>query len=200
MDFKPIFFKRDSVSYIVPSWNQLADLTFELSKKILETEAKFDRIITLAKGGWPLACSLVDFLAVKYVASLGIKFYSGVYQMLDKPEIYQDLPKVIKGEKVLLFDDVADSGKSFEFARKYLKKRKVKSVTTVSLFYKPHSQFEPDYWVSQTNAWIVFPYDVREMIGLLGQRWQKQGIEKEQIINRFKQLNFDQNYLGYFYK
>ncbi len=196
--FTPIKYKNEEFTYITPSWSDLNQLSFVIAKQIYEQEQKYDRIITLAKGGWPLTRSLVDFLQIDKVASIGVKFYQGINQRLEKPEIYQDIPVSIRGENILLFDDVADTGLSLKFTQDYLLTRGAETVATASLLYKPHSEIKPDFFGAETSAWIIFPYDVVEMINVLGNKWKTKGLDLNEIKKRFKELNFDQNWVDYY--
>ncbi len=190
MNFPPLTFKNDSVSYISPSWDQMNQLTFEVSKQINQADVKFDRIVTLAKGGWPMTRSLIDFTNIPEIASIGIKFYSGINQRLSEPSVYQDIPVSVKNEKILLFDDVADTGESLIFTEQLLEKRGAKLVKTATIFYKPHSRVKPDFFGEETSAWIVFPFEPFEMIKLIGKKWLSQGETLNEIKRRFAQFSF----------
>ena len=201
MVFKKHAFSGDDVAYVAPSWSDLQDLAFEMATHVQASEKKFDRIVTLAKGGWPMTRCLVDFLDVPEVASIGVKFYSGINERFERPHIYQDLPVSVGGERLLLFDDVADTGTSLKFTKHYLMEyRGVKEVTTATLIYKPHSIIEPDFYGSETSAWVIFPYDVLDMITILTDRWQKHGISKEEMKERFLCLGFKPEWIAYFLK
>ena len=63
-------------------------LTFDIAKQIRASGKTIDRNITLARGGWPMTRCLIDFLDIQDVASIGVKFYSGINQRFDKPHIY----------------------------------------------------------------------------------------------------------------
>jgi len=200
MDFKDIVFTQDKARYIVPTWQDLDQLTFEVSQSVLEAEEDFDLIVALAKGAWPMSRTLVDYLAIKDLVSLGVKFYSGINKRLEKPEVYQDLPVSVEGKKILLFDDVADSGESLLFASEYLMEQGAKEVKTATLFFKERSAIRPDYFGATTDAWIIFPFEVREMMALLAENWREQGIGEEEIQDRFSQLNFNKEISNYFRK
>jgi len=191
MDFKNHEFTGDKISYIAPTWSDFNLLTFEVAKKVLASDWRPDRVVTLAKGGWAMTRSLVDYLAVSDVASMGVKFYSGINQRLEKPEIYQDLPIAIASEKILLFDDVADSGHSLKFVQDILIERGAKEVRTATLFYKPHSILKPDYFAAETTAWIVFQYECIEMARMLAPKWLEQGVAEEEVIERLAKLGLD---------
>ncbi len=178
----PIFsFLPDQTKYVAPTWNELEQLTLAVAEQITQAGRPVDVIVTLAKGGWPMTRSLADFLQIDEIASIGVKFYSGINEKLPQPNVYQDLPIDVAGKNVLLFDDVSDSGGSLEFAVGLLKERQVASVQTATLFYKEHSIIKPDYFAYTTNAWIIFPFEKREMGELLTEKWQEFGLQKDQI-------------------
>lgn len=183
-------FPGDSTKYLAPSWNDLTQLLFVIATQILAKQLQFDRIITLTKGGWPMSRTLVDFLAIESVATIGIKFYTGIDERIEKPIIYQDLPISVAGERVLLFDDVADTGKSLRFAAEYLQTKQVASLTTATVFYKPHSVIKPDFYAAESSEWIVFPYELVETLQILSKRWRQSGVRDDEVIQRFVALGF----------
>jgi hypoxanthine phosphoribosyltransferase len=198
MEIPKITFPKEAISYVTPSWDDLNQLAFKISQEITQSGKKFDRIVTLAKGGWPMTRSLVDYLEVDEVASIGIKFYAGINTRFKHPHVYQNIPVAVAGEKVLLFDDVADTGESLKFAVDYLKVQGVGDVTTATLFYKPHSTYKPDFYGYETSDWIIFPYDGVEAIRVLGSKWVKQGLKDENIIKRYKQLNLPRHVIDFY--
>ncbi len=197
MGLHPVKFKDEEVSFIFPTWQELDDLTFSLSQKIKKSGIEIDRLVTLAKGGWPMSRSLVDFLGIEKIASIGIKFYSGVGERLKKPFIYQNIPVSIYGEKILLFDDVTDTGYSLEFAKRYLQDNGVEKIYTATLFYKPTSRVKPDFYAFETSSWIIFPYEKRESIELLIERWK--GLGREEIKKRLQRIGFSPKIISKFF-
>ena len=199
VNLHPIKFGNEEISFIFPKWQELEDLTFFLSQKIIKSKIKIDRLVTLAKGGWPMSRSLIDFLGIKEIASIGIKFYRGIGEKLKKPLIYQNIPVSIYREKVLLFDDVADTGYSLEFARRYLHDNGADKVYTATLFYKPSSKIKPDFYAFETSSWIIFPYEKKESIKLLKEMWVKKGLEEEEIKKRLREIGFTRKILEKFF-
>ncbi len=193
--FHTASFSNDPATYMSPTWDDMNELAFKLSQKIKQDNMELDRIVTLAKGGWPMTRSLVDFLAVYDVASIGVKFYAGIDERLEKPQIYQDIPVSVSGETILLYDDVADTGESLAFTKEYLKTRGVEKIITATLFYKPHSKLKPDYYGAETPAWIVFPYEIFEAMEMLTHKWSKQGLKPKEIQKRFDKMRFPPEYI-----
>jgi uncharacterized protein len=200
MQFNHIVFKEDSARYITPSWQDLDHLSFELAQQVIESGEKFDLVVALAKGAWPMSRTLLDYLAMPDLVSLGIRFYSGINQRLSEPEVYQDLPISVEGKKILLFDDVADTGESLIFASDYLLERGAAKVKTATLFFKERSAITPDFYASMINSWIIFPFEIREMSQLLSSNWRQQGITEAEIKERFDKLNFSEAIINYFAK
>lgn len=126
----------DNTAYIGLSWNQTGEYTFELAKKILASEKKFDRVIAIAKGGWTWTRALVDYLDIDSIASLRIQSYKDV-RKATKPQIIQPLTDSVGGLDLLLFDEVIDTGLTIKHAKSYLKSMGAKSVRVATLCYKP---------------------------------------------------------------
>lgn len=199
MELNNTIFSNDPVQYLAPSWDDMDHLVFSISEKVIEDGIQFDRIVTMAKGGWPMARPLVDYIQANEVASIGIKLYKGIESRHAQPEVYQDISVDISGETILLFDDVADSGDTLEFVQKYLEGRGVKKIYTATLFYKPHSSIKPDYYGAQTIAWIIFPYELRETMDVLVDKWESEGLNEAAIVDRFEVLGFKRRMIEYFY-
>ncbi len=200
MEFKPVKFKDDKVFYIVPSWEEMGELTFSLAKKILTSRKKFDRLITMAKGGWTWSRTMADYLGIKEVGSIHVKFYSGIFETKPSPVIAQSLPIPVLKEKLLVFDDVADSGETLIAVKKYLKLCGAKNITTAALFYKSWAKFIPDYYASATKSWIIFPHEIRESIRLIGNKWRKQKLDSKEIKERLIKIGLPKKQVEYFLK
>jgi hypoxanthine phosphoribosyltransferase len=93
---------------------------------------------------------------------------------------------------------VADTGESLIFASDYLLEQGAVEVKTATLFFKERSAITPDYYASITNAWIIFPFEIREMSQLLSTSWRKQGIGEVEISERLTKLNFPEKIIKHF--
>jgi hypothetical protein len=72
------------------------------------------------------------------------------------------------GERVLLVDDMVDSGHTLEAVFKTLPKRfsHIADIRTAVLWYKAHSVFKPDYYVDYLaeNPWIDQPFEIYDTL------------------------------------
>lgn len=156
------------LTFVAPNWDYIEKLSFQMYMKIKKSGFKPDIMAGVSRGGLVPARILSDlFLADKLKVTLAIMqvgFYSGIDKTHKEPIIYQDLPGHIYGRKVLLVDDVADSGVSLEFAQKYLKMKKPSEIRVGTLYHKPWSSLKPDYFIEETSSWIVFPHERNEFM------------------------------------
>ena len=146
-----------------------------LAKTIVRSGFVPDVIVGVSRGGWVPARVLCDLLGVPVLANVGVEFYSGVGQRQDKPRLTQRLSTAVSGKKVLIVDEVADTGKSLKLAKEHIIKEGAEQVRTVTMYTKPWSTFEPDYHEKKTSCWIVFPWETKETIRSIvtGSKWEK---------------------------
>jgi uncharacterized protein len=198
----PIVLKEcryDGVSYISPTWEQMGEYTFHLAKEIINSNQKFDRVVALAKGGWTWARTLMDYIGVDEISSVRFKAYQEINGQSD-PQIVQPLADSINGEKILLFDEVIETGATISKASDYLKMMGAKNLMTASLCYKPHSHIKPDFYAFTTSAWVIFPHEIRETIEELYGKWKVAKISEIEIIKRLDEIGMPDDQVKFFLK
>ena len=159
---------ENKLSFIAPSWVHIENLSFQLYMKIRKSGFRPDVMAGVSRGGLVPARILSDLLlAEKHKVTLAIMqvgFYSGIDKTHKEPIIYQDLPGHVYGKKILLVDDVSDSGVSLEYAIQYLRMKKPAEIKIATLYYKPWSSLKPDFYIEETSSWIVFPHERMEFM------------------------------------
>jgi hypoxanthine phosphoribosyltransferase len=155
------------------SWDHYFKLVNNLVDQILERGEKYDRIVGITRCGLVLGHVLSDMLWLP-VSIFTIKSYTD-FNKQDEVRITEDLSADIKGDRILLVDGLADTGKTFVKAVEYLKGKNPKSITTAAVFYKPHSIFKPDFYAEETPKWVLFPYEFSENATLLKNKVKKEG-------------------------
>jgi hypoxanthine phosphoribosyltransferase len=152
------------LKFEVPSWNQIYDMLIELSQKIRGCGFNPEVIVGISRGGWLPSRILSDLLENPYIASVTAEFYVGVYETNCEPRLTQPIPISVFDKKILLVDDVADSGRSAMLIRDYLCREGVKELKILTLYYKPWSRLAPDFYSKETSDWIVFPWEIKETL------------------------------------
>lgn len=155
------------VDYEIVSWDQSYQMTFYLFEKITEDEFFPDVIVGIARGGWIPARLLADFYGNRRTANIKIEFYDDTVRASEDPIITQEISENVEGKVVLVVDDVADSGKSLIAAVEHIKKMNPKEIRTATLYYKRHSILKPDYFIKETKAWVVYPWEYGEFVAFL---------------------------------
>ncbi|MEM2240240.1 MAG: phosphoribosyltransferase [Thermoproteota archaeon] len=150
------------VAYEAPSWDEIYEMCIDLASMIKASGFKPDLIVGIARGGWVPARLLSDFLDNPNITSIKVEFYLDIGKTRDEPSITQDIQVSVAGRKVLLVDDVADTGKSLMLVKNHLKDMGASETRIACLYFKPWSIVKPDYYVRETEAWIIFPHEIRE--------------------------------------
>ncbi len=124
---------------------------------VLKQEYDPDLIVGVARGGLIPAVRLSHLMGDKMLRIIHVKYYKGVDLRKKKPELLADVGSL--HGKVLLVDDVADTGATLRFLVKHIRDRGAKQVKVATIAWKPRSHFKPDFYVYETNKWIVFPWE-----------------------------------------
>src|SRR5690242_16257778 len=144
------------------SWQRFGEASRELAKVIAADGFEPDLILSIARGGLFLAGSLGYALAVKNLYVMNVEFYDGVGSTLDMPVMLPPVPSVVdfSEKKVLIADDVADTGKTLELVRGFVADQ-VAEVRSAVVYEKPTSLVKCDYVWKRTGRWINFPWSTR---------------------------------------
>jgi hypothetical protein len=170
------------MKYLRLSWRDIEEQCKALASEIRKQGVDFDIIIALARGGWVPGRLLSDYLDNDELYTVRVKFYEGVDKRRERPLILHPTQFTIRGKKVLLVDDIADTGESLLAAVEHLRERGAESIFVVTLVKKPRSKVTPDIYVEETSAWVVFPWEVRETIRSLRdeEEIERAGISREE--------------------
>jgi hypoxanthine phosphoribosyltransferase len=147
----------------------------EIADDIKKSGFKPDIIVGVARGGWPPARILSDFLNNPNVANIKVEFYVDVYKTVEAPLITQPISVPVNGKRILVVDDVADSGKSLKMVRETLLENGAIDVKIATIYYKPWSIVKPDFYAKSTKAWVIFPWERYETIKKLGEKLKGEG-------------------------
>ena len=152
-----------NVEYEVPTWNQIYAILIKQAECICNN-FKPDVIVGISRGGWIPARVLSDLLDNPNLANVRTESYTGIGRATDQPILTQEVSMDVKGKKVLLVDEIADSGQSLKLIIDHINQQGASEVKTATLYYKPSSIIKPDYYEKETSKWIIFPWDTKEAL------------------------------------
>lgn len=143
----------------VLGWHEFGEASRELAANVYQSGFVPDMVVAIARGGLLLAGSVAYALDVKSCGAINVEFYTGVDLRLDEPVLLSpmlDTPSVA-GQRVLLVDDVSDSGRTLAMVLELLLSAQA-DVRSLCLYSKPETLLEPDYVWRKTSKWIAFPW------------------------------------------
>jgi hypoxanthine phosphoribosyltransferase len=171
----------------IPTWEKIYELLLNLANQIRKAGFKPDIIVGVARGGWPPARILSDLLESPEIANVKAEFYLSVAETKGEPVITQPVSVPVKGKKVLVVDDVTDTGKSLALVRDHLKEKGATDIKIATIYYKPWSILTPDWFEKKTSRWIIFPWERKETVRRILEKCKKHGKTmkdaKEMLIN-----------------
>lgn len=195
-DLKTISFNKEKYTYLsAEKSHQLAfELALVINQKIKNSQMeKPEIVIGIARGALAWIKTLADWLNIDEISTLRLVHYTNIGQRLTKPTILHScLPRVDK-KRVLIFDNIVETGKTMKMAVDYLSMCGAEKIRTSSLFYKKTSIIKPDFYSLKTDAWIVFYFEIMETVKLLGSRWNNEGLDLKKIKQRFLKIGLPQN-------
>jgi hypoxanthine phosphoribosyltransferase len=144
------------------TWDQFGQASRDLARRILADGFVPEVVVAIARGGLLPAGAIAYGLGVKNCGALNVEFYTGIGTVLDAPEVLPPLLDIdyLQGRRVLLVDDVADSGRTLALAVKLLEDRGA-DMRSVVIYTKPTTIVRPDYSWKDTALWIDFPWSAQ---------------------------------------
>lgn len=196
---------NSEIKFEVPSWNRIYNMLLNLTDKIRRNGFKPEIIVGVSRGGWPPARVLSDLLSNPNLANVRAEFYIGVAETKGEPVLTQPISMQVEGKKVLIVDEVADTGKSLKLVKEHIIEQGATDVRVATVYYKPWSIVKPDYYEKETSDWIVFPWEIKETVRRIVKkcREKRKRVKEEtakleeagipaELINRFLKEIFEE--------
>ena len=171
--------------------------SFQLAWNVYESGFKPNYIVGVWRGGAPIGIAVQEFLSVLGVKSdhvaIRTSYYTGIDAKKDSVQVYglnYVIRKLESEDRLLIVDDVHDTGNSISQIITDLKKACKKNTPEIKIatpYYKPNkneSEYKPDYYLHETDQWLVFPH---ELEGLSLEEIQKNKPELQDLIDKIKE-------------
>ena len=146
------------------SWERFHELARELALAINQARFHPELIIAIGRGGYMPARLVSDYLDVYNLTDIRIEHYHAVH-MQRVARVRYPLAADIAGKRVLLVDDVSDSGSTFETAIQHLREHgEPAQLVTAVLHHKRVSSYKADFYAEEVSEWhwITYPWAVME--------------------------------------
>ena len=157
----------------VISAQELLEDSFRLGVKVLESGFEPTMIIAIWRGGTPVGMALQEVLAYCGIESDHIAIRTSSYTGVDQRGavavhgLNYIIKKICHDDRVLIVDDVFDTGNTIKAVIEELTKRArgntPQDMRVAVPWYKPtrnQTDLVPDYYVNETAEWLVFPHEL----------------------------------------
>jgi len=153
--------------------NQLLLDSYELALQVLDSEFRPDLIVGIWRGGTPVAIAIHELLLFLGAPADHIAIRTSHYTGINKTAngvsvegLEYLLQRVNDCNHLLLVDDVFDTGRSLRQVITELQQHCGDSAPVIKIatpYFKPKNNttsIQPDYYLHQTDAWLVFPHEL----------------------------------------
>jgi uncharacterized protein len=154
-----------------------------LGVKIVRSGFRPSFLVGIWRGGAPIGISVQEVLEFNGIEcdhiAIRTSSYTGIDQQAKTVRVHAVdylVSQLSAEDQLLLIDDVFDSGRSLEAVVAELKRRcrrnMPEQVRIATVYFKPtrnKSAIRPDYFIRETDQWLVFPHEV-------------QGLTREEIL------------------
>jgi hypoxanthine phosphoribosyltransferase len=157
----------------VLSAQDLLEDSIELGIKILESGFKPTLIIAIWRGGTPVGMAVQEVLSYCGIESDHIAIRTSSYVGIDERGavavhgLNYIIKKICHDDRVLIVDDVFDTGNTIAAVIKELSKRArgntPEDIRIAVPWFKPsrnETDLVPDYFLRETAEWLVFPHEL----------------------------------------
>jgi len=140
-------------------------------------------LVGVWRGGAPIGISVQEVLEFNGIEcdhiAIRTSSYTGIDQQAKTVRVHAIdylVSQLSFEDQLLLIDDVFDSGRSLEAVvaelRRRCRRNMPEQVRIATVYFKParnKSSIKPDYFIRETDQWLVFPHEV-------------QGLTREEIL------------------
>jgi hypoxanthine phosphoribosyltransferase len=157
----PIGERREVLTY-----ERFGEAVRELAAQVVDSGYRPDWIVCIARGGMLLGGALGYALPLKNIATMNVEFYTDVDERREAPVVLPPVLDLIDlaHTKVLVVDDVADTGETLKMVVEEILRPVVAEVRSAVLYEKSRSMVQPDYVWRRTDDWINFPWSTQPSI------------------------------------
>lgn len=146
------------------SWAEVERLCQRLAELIRASGCRPDLVIAIGRGGYVPARLVCDWLHIMGLTSIKIEHYLSGANRQEKAVIRYPLKADIRGLRVLVVDDVNDTGDTLEAAIQHLQAFQPGEIRTAVMHHKTVTHFAADYSAGKIIKWrwLIYPWAVNE--------------------------------------
>jgi hypoxanthine phosphoribosyltransferase len=146
------------------SWDEAYRLSQNLAKMIKSSGFRPDLVVAIGRGGYVPARIVCDILLHSLLTSIKIEHWD--IAACKRPEALVRFPLAVdaSGQKILIVDDVTDTGDTLRAAIDYVRSLGACEIKTAVMQHKTTSTIQPDFFADLVAEWrwIIYPWAAYE--------------------------------------
>jgi len=149
------------------SEDSVYDLAYALADRVRASGFVPDLVVAISRGGFTPARVLCDVLGIFNLTSIRVVHYRKAATKEQAAYIKYPLCIPIAGQRVLVVDDVNDTGDTLQVAHAHLASMGPAEVRTAVLHEKTSSPIRADFTAATITEWrwLIYPWAVVEDVG-----------------------------------
>lgn len=157
--------KQDFSAKII-TLREVYEISCKLADGIMQSGYQFDTVVAIARGGFPAARFICDFLNIRQLGSMQISHYYGGAQKHKSTEVISHVNVNVEGRHVLIIDDVNDTGDTLKVAHDYIQSLNPALFKIAVLHEKSTTVFKADFVGKYQKKWkwLMYQWAVTEDI------------------------------------
>jgi len=155
--------------------NDLLEDSFRLAQQIYDSGFRPDYIVGIWRGGAPVGIAVQEYLEYRGLQTDHIAIRTSAYRGSDRKPgdvrvhgLEYIIDHIDADDKLLIIDDVFDTGLSIQAVLNELAKKCRRNIPTeikiATVYHKPEKkrvEITPDYVQHQTDRWLIFPHEIQ---------------------------------------
>ena len=146
------------------SWDEAYRLSRKLARAIKSSRYDPELVIAIGRGGYVPARIVCDFLLHSLLTSIKIEHWDIAACKRPQASVRFPLAVDVSEKKILIVDDVTDTGDTLKAAIDYVKSEGAGQIKTAVMQHKTSSAIVPDYYADLISdwRWIIYPWAAYE--------------------------------------
>lgn len=186
------------------SWSEVQRLCQRLAMLIKVSDYRPEVVVAIGRGGYVPSRLVCDYLDIMALTSIKIEHYLSGSARQKQAVIRYPLCIEIKNQRVLLIDDVNDSGDTLKVAIKHLESFHPGEIRTAVMHHKTTTNLLVDYYAKKIVKWrwLIYPWAINEDVSSFLEQLSpspKTMENAQQLLSEYFNINISQKRLKYIY-
>jgi hypoxanthine phosphoribosyltransferase len=168
------------VDVVYIPWSKALQYCYRLASMLLDAGEDPEVVVAVSRGGLVPARIVSDVLGVDELVVLRSRLWGVGGRVREEPELRLHERLEVDGKRVLVVDEVVDTGATMSKVVGLVSSMGAREVKTAVLHYKPTSRLVPDYYVERLErwVWVFYPWSFSETLYGLARRFGGNAVEE----------------------